>query len=174
MLYLSKALCLIYECEQVEMFTQPESPVAALCDPAPLKFKTYSWGWNRKAFIKAEEASIKKRTLNPIYMLGNKCVNGTCLSWRSGGADESWERAVLAHSGRGLNPSLAILTSQSQPSWRRLCWRKAGGERNARKGELWVHRELCLSTSVGWRHTKADSPPCTNAKVRLWGVKSGG
>ena len=29
-MYLSKALCLIYECEQVEMFTQPESPVAAL------------------------------------------------------------------------------------------------------------------------------------------------
>lgn len=29
-MYLSKALCLIDECEQVEMFTQPESLVADL------------------------------------------------------------------------------------------------------------------------------------------------
>ena len=44
------------------------------------------------SLLRQKRLSIKKRTLNPIYMLGNKCVNGNVPVVEEQGADESWER----------------------------------------------------------------------------------
>lgn len=74
-MYLSKALCLIYECEQMKMFTQPDSLVAHLfVNSGPLKFKHIHEAEMRSLFVKAEEA-VEKNNLQPVHMLGNRCGN---------------------------------------------------------------------------------------------------
>lgn len=96
-MYLSKALCFIYACEWVEMFTQPESLVAHL---SVIQFLWNSNIFMRlkqlKFFIKAEEAVYKKELTTPYVCLETYVLMEVSLLWRS---KESWKGCPGIYSG---------------------------------------------------------------------------
>lgn len=128
--------------------------------------------WNSNIFMRFKHrASLlrqkrlsKNITPNPVYMLGNRCVNWSVPVVEEQGTDDSGEgvrRPTAPGPGLNLQQSACTIPAERREEGTCATW----------KAEPGLHRELRLRGMSEGDAQKADSQPRTNAKERSGAVE---